>query len=132
MRKLLTLGLLLGWLAPCVGADPTDKQVLELHQRWNAAVAGANDFNSLAPLMSSGSLQEISSLDGKQQQATLGMIKMAAMMGGSKQWKVESHQKVQNFFVYKLIHQEKSSRGSTEFPVAEEAGQLKVDFRRKR
>ena len=43
MRKLFTLTLLLGSLATCVGADPTDKQVLELHQRWNAAVAGAND-----------------------------------------------------------------------------------------
>lgn len=132
MRKLLTLALLSGSLATCVAADPTDKQVLELHQRWNAAVSGANDFNSLASLMSRGSLQEISSMDGKQQQATFGMMKMAALMGGAKQWKVESHQKVQDFFVYKLVHQEKSSRGSTEFPVAEEAGQLKVDFRRKK
>ncbi len=132
MRKLFTLALLLGWLAPCVGADPTDKQVLELHQRWNSALAGANDFNALAPLMSTSSLEEISGLDVKQQQATFGMLKMAAMMGGARQWKVEGHQKVKNFFVYKLVHQEQNSRGSTEFPVAEEAGVLKVDFRRKK
>lgn len=132
MRKLFTLTLLLGSLATCVGADPTDKQVLELHQRWNAAVAGANDFNSLVPMMSKSSLQEISGMDGKQQQATFGMMKMAAMMGGAKQWTVESHRKVQDFFLYKLVHQEQGSRGSTEFPVAEEAGQLKVDFRRKK
>lgn len=132
MRNLLTIVLLLSSLAPGVWADPADKQVLELHQRWNAALAGANDFNQLAPMMTKSSLQEISTLDVKQQQGIFGLLKMAGMMGASKQWKVVGHRQEKGFFVYKLTHQEKSGKGSTEFPVAEEDGQLKVDFRDKK
>ena len=126
------LALLMSLYAPNLWADPTDTQVLELHKRWNTALAGASDFNVLAPMMSRSSLQELSSMDVKQQEATFMMLKMAGAMGGSKQWTVESHRKEKGFFVYKLVHQEKNSRGSTELPVAEEDGQLKVDFRRKK
>ena len=112
-------------------ADPSNQQVLELHQRWNAALAGASNFTVLAPLMSKASLREIGGMDAKQQEGTFMMLKMAGAMGGAKQWTVESHRKEKDFFIYKLVHQEKSSRGSTELPVIEEDGQLKVDFRRK-
>lgn len=132
MKKLFAITLALISLAMGAWALPTDKQVLELHQRWTAAVAGANDFNALAPMMSNASLQEISSQDAKQQQAGFGMLKMAAMMGGSKKWRVESHRTERGFLVYKLVHGDKNHHGSTEFPVVEEDGQLKVDLRSKK
>ena len=112
-------------------ADPSDQQVLDLHQRWIAALAGANNFNVLTPMMSKASIQEIASMDAKQQEGTFMMLKMAAAMGNSNKWTVESHRSEKGHLIYKLAHKEKSSRGESDFPVVEEGGQLKVDFRRK-
>lgn len=57
MRIFFSMALVLMSLALCGWADPTDRQVLELHQRWNAAVLGANDFNTLAPFMSKAGIE---------------------------------------------------------------------------
>ena len=132
MRKHLILVTTLISLALGAWATPSDKQVLELYQRWNATLAGANEFNALAPLLSKASLQQISSQDVKEQQAGFGILKMAGMLGASKQWKVESFRTEKGFYVYKLVHGDKTNHGSTEFPVAEEDGQLKVDLRPKK
>lgn len=115
----------------CGWAAPTDKQVLELYQRWNTALAGASDFNGVTPLMSKASIQEVAKLDVKQQQAMFGMMKAMVMMGGAHTWSVEGHRREKGFLLYKLVHKEKNTSGSAEFPVAEEDGQLKVDFRKK-
>lgn len=132
MKKLFAVTVTMISLALGAWALPTDKQVLDLYQRWTAAVAGANDFNALVPMMSKASVQEIASQDVKQQQAGFGILKMAAMMGGGKKWTVEGHRTEKGMLLYKLVHGDKNNHGSTELPVLEEDGQLKVDLRSKK
>jgi len=127
-KCLLTLAWLLT-LSLGVVAEPTDKQVLELYRRWNLAVAAAADFQGLAPLMSRASLEEIGKMEVKKQQTMFGMMKLMNMLDANKPWTVTGHGRKMGVLVYKLECHDANSKSSNEFPVVEEDGQLKTDFR---